>query len=160
MIIRSDDDSHSPSRRWGLDRLLPYEIFEEEMSAALKGWDKAGIRGSYPSGARFGRDGELPGWGEQVDAFDEWIQEVLIEAQARQNRTSSKCTTAAGQPVESRSEGRNRDNFERDEMQSSDQFSMNRSVPLTHQSHSDEDWETNSSVSSNGEEEWESAPEA
>ena len=160
MPRRDDNDSHSPSRRWGLDRSLPYETFEEEMTAAFRGWDKVGSRRGYPSGARFDMDGEeLMSWDEHFDGLDEWIQEVLIQLQTRQNVTSSNLVAAAKKPAESHSERRSRHNIERDEMQSSDHPKMKESVPLTQDSDSDEDWETNSSSSSNSLENWESAPE-
>ena len=85
---------------------------------------------------------------------------MLIELQSRQKKASSERHVNASLSVESSSKRTERLNLESDEIQSSDHLNMNRSVLHTHESGSDKDWETSSSSSSNGEEEWESAPEA
>ena len=157
---RRDVDSNFPPRRRGLDKLLPYDNFEEEISAALRGWDKSVTQRSYRGNGALWGIGTWENWIERCELYDEWIQEVLIELQARQKKASPKRDVNASLSVEGPSKRTDTQNFERDEMQASDHLNMNRSVLHTHESDSDKDWETSSSSSSNGEEEWESAPEA
>ena len=160
MFRRDDSNSHIPSRRWGLDRLLPYETFEEEMTAAFRGWDKDGSRRGYPRGARSDMDGEeLMSWEEHFDGFDEWIQEVLIQLQFRQKKASSQRHMNASLSDEGSSRSAENQVFRNDETQSSDHSNMKCSPFLAYESTSNEDWETKSSSSSISEENWESAPE-
>ena len=143
------------SRRPGLF----YDTFEEEMSAALRGWDKF-IARKIPSSSANGKTYQnQEEWDRRCDRYDEWIQKVLIELQARQKKASSERHVNASPSVGEPSRRMEEDELESDEMESSDELSMIKSVPLTYESDSDEDWETSSSSSSNNEEEWESAPE-
>lgn len=150
---RQDIKIRSPWRRRGFHRSLSYDTFEEEMSAALRSWDKSLVQRSD-----LGRASHRA-WNQQCDRIDEWIQEVLIELQARQKKASSEGHLKASISVEGSSK-RTKNNLSRsDKTQFSDQPNKKGSPFLTHGYDSDQDWETISSSSSNGEEEWESAPE-
>ena len=159
-ILRRDAGPRSPSPRDGLDRLLPYDTFEEEMSAALRKWDKSvALRSGLDTMTKFIKDEDWVIREKICDRFDEWIQEVLIELQARQKKASSERNINVGPSVGGPSRRIEEEDLESDETQSSDHLNVNRSVQITDGSDSDEDWETNSSSSSNHEENWESAPE-
>ena len=135
-----------PLRRQGFGILPFYDTFEEEMSAALRGWDKIAAQETPPSSANGMTSEKQDKWNQRCDELDKWVQEVLIELQARQRKASSARHTG-------------NKGFRSDEMQSSDHSTMKGSPFLTQGSDSDEYWRTSSGSSSNGEEEWESAPE-
>ena len=79
-IIQRDGESRLPSRRWERNGLLPYETFEEEMSAALRSWDKSVAQRKNTDNFR------SESWNEIYDEHDKWIQKVLIKLQAGRKR--------------------------------------------------------------------------
>ena len=154
-IPRHDADSHSSSRRRGLDRLQPYDTFEEEMSAALRSWDNSVAQRKHLGST----DTWVETWNEQCDEYDKWIQKVLVELQARQKKASCERNLCVGPSVGDPSIRTRKEHLESDDMHSSEDIGRQTPALLTHETDSDEDWETNSSNSSNSEENWESAPE-
>ena len=158
---RQGSKTRFPRRRRGPHRSLPYATFEEEISAALRSWDKSVAQRSNPGSADLEHYGLQEDWNERCDRFDKWIQEVLIELQARQQKFSPERHANPSLSAEGSSKRPEKENLGSDEIQIFDPPIMEESFSLTHGSDSDEDWETISSSSSSSidEEKWESAPE-
>ena len=157
---RQDVKIRFPWRRRALHRSLPYDTFEEEMSAALRGWDKIAARETPLSSVNIVALDVQDYWDERCDRYDKWIQEVLIELQARQKKASSERNINANPSVKDPSRRMEEDDLNSDETQPSDLINADRSVEITNGTGSDENWETNSSSSnSDSEENWVSAPE-
>ena len=153
---RQDINIRFPGRRRGFHESLSYDTFEEEMSAALRSWDKSVAQRSDSSSFESKIRNVL------CDALDEWIQGVLIELQIRQKKASSQKHVNASLSVDGPSDRTENKTFRSDMMRPCDNPNIKVSPFLTHGSDSDETWETNSSSgssSSSSEEEWESAPE-
>ena len=135
---------------------LRSDTFEEEMSAALRRWDKIAAQEFYQgNGSHVPPDPGL--WGRYWEEWDEKIHEILTQLQIRQKKINPDTHTDPIQPIEDRLKDGGEDDLERDETQISDGIHNVASKISSQDIDSVKAWETSSSISS--EEGWESAPE-
>ena len=140
----------------GSDKSFQFDTFEEEMSAALAKWDRNAAQSIHWTEHDWIRQDEDQ-WNNQLHRLDVWVQEVLIELQARQKKAHSRIRADLPQVAGDRPQDAEEGRPVREETQDSNQIGNLRSKLASQDSDLDEDWSTSSSIDS--EDEWESAPE-
>ena len=155
-ITLHDSDSACQSCPDSFNGSLRFDTFEEEMSAALRRWDKNAAQEFYQ-----GNSSHVPPdpgfWDRFWEEWDETIHEVLTQLQIRQKNINPDAHTDPIQLIEDRLKDGGEDDLERDETQISDGIHNITSKISSQDIDSVEAWKNSSSTSS--EEGWESAPE-
>lgn len=150
-----DSGSACQSYPDGFNGSLQFNNFEEEMSAALRRWDKSAMQNFYQAKGRHASpDSEV--WGQYWEDWDMMIHVTIFKLQIRQKNKHPDAHMNPIQSGEDRLKGGGEDNLEGDETQISDEI-RNVTSELSAQDINSEIWESSSSTSS--EEGWESAPE-